>query len=116
MAKKQPGPPAAFADFDKLQSGQLGARFGSAITDAWSDVEARPTVKAPRVVTVKVTVAPVVDQDGVFQHANMAVDLSTKLPAFSTGAVPVKFDNAAGQLALFSDGDMGTSDVNPGSG
>lgn len=86
------------AEIGDLQEGQFGSDIENAIRIAAHDCQKRPAVSKPRVVTIKVHIAPVPDECGDLGSLDIMPKVDTKLPAVSRQAVNARINPKTGEI------------------
>jgi hypothetical protein len=72
------------ADLGELQSGAVEALFEQQRAAVFEDCMASPALDKPRLLTLKVSFTPIVDDSGALAGVRTQCEIGTKLPSFNT--------------------------------
>lgn len=102
-------PVQSLGDLKLAHRGIVERMFGEALVQVRDDVLARPGIKAPREVVVRMQVAPVCDDNGDLASVNVGYKVQSKIPASSTNTY-----NAAVMKDGFAVNDLSPENVRQG--
>jgi hypothetical protein len=74
----------SFESLATVDGGSLNEQFENALKRASLDCQSRPGESKGRVITLKVTATPIVDQNGFCEEAKWCVDVTDKIPCYKS--------------------------------
>jgi hypothetical protein len=100
----------SFESLATVDGGSINSQFENALKRASLDCQSRPGESRGRVVTLKFTGVPIVDQNGFCENAKWSIDVSDKIPCYKSP----EFSAALRRDGSFVFNEDSLSDVNQG--